>query len=64
MIILFSEDPENSDTFSNSMSPVNDMILPLVISGFLFIIGIMILIIGIILSIFDLKNNFDNKRNH
>ena len=64
MIILFSEDPENSDTFSNSMSPVNDMILPLVISGFLFIIGIIILIIGIILSIFDLKNNFDNKRNH
>jgi hypothetical protein len=64
VIVLFSEDPENSDTISNPTSPVNDMILPLVISGFLLIIGIIITIIGVIIMIFDLKNKLENKRNY
>jgi hypothetical protein len=41
-----------------------DMILPLMILGFLIILGIILLPIGIILTILDLKNKLDNKRNY
>ena len=64
VVVMFSEDPENSDAFSNPNSPVMDMILPLMISGFLIILGITLLPIGIILTILDLKNKLDNKRNY
>ena len=64
VVVMFSEDPENSDAFSNPNSPVMDMILPLMISGFLIILGIILLPIGIILTILDLKNKLDNKRNY
>jgi uncharacterized membrane protein len=63
-VVMFSEDPENSDAFSNSNSPMMDMLLPLIISGFLIILGIIILLIGIIVTILDLKNKLDNKRNY
>jgi uncharacterized membrane protein len=63
-VIMFSEDPENSDAFSNTDSPMMDMVLPLIISGFLLILGIIIILIGIIIIIIDLKNNFKNKRNY
>ena len=61
VVVMFSEDP---DVFSNPNSPVMDMILPLMISGFLIILGIILLPIGIILTILDLKNKLDNKRNY
>jgi uncharacterized membrane protein len=64
VVVMFSEDPENSDAFSNPNSPVMDMILPLIISGFLVILGITFLLIGIILILLDLKNKLDNKRNY
>ena len=64
VIIMFSEDPENSDGISNTNSSMMDMVLPLMISGFLIIIGTIILIIGIIFTIFDLKNKLENKRNY
>ena len=64
VVVMFSEDPENSDAFSNPNSPVMDMILPLMISGFLIILGIIILLIGIIVTILDLKNKLDNDRNY
>ena len=63
-VVMFSEDPENSDVFSNPNSPMMDMILPLIVSGFLIILGIIILLIGIIVTILDLKNKLDNKRNY
>ena len=64
VVVLFSEDPENSDALSNPNSPVMDMVLPLIVSGFLLIIGIIITIIGVIIMIFDLKNKLENKRNY
>ena len=64
VIVMFSEDPENSNGISNPNSPMMDMILPLMVSGFLIIIGIIITIIGVILMIIDLKNKLDNKRNY
>jgi len=64
IVVLFSEDPKNSDVLSNPNSPVMDMVLPLIVSGFLFIIGIIITMIGVIIMIFDLKNKLENKRNY
>ena len=63
-VIMFTEDPENSDAFSNTDSPIFDMVVPLMVSGFLLILGIIIILIGIIIIIIDLKNNFKNKRNY
>jgi hypothetical protein len=64
IVVLFSEDPKNSDVLSNPNSPVMDMVLPLIVSGFLFIIGIIITMIGVVIMIFDLKNKLENKRNY
>jgi hypothetical protein len=61
---MFSEDPENSDALSNPNSPLMNMVLPLLISGFLLILGIIITIIGTIIILVDLKNDLDNKRNY
>jgi len=63
VITMFSEDPENSDALSNPDSPVMHMIFPLVISGFLIILGIIMLIVGILVIFIDWKN-FQNKRNY
>jgi len=63
VITMFSEDPENSDALSNPDSPVMHMIFPLVISGFLIILGIIMLIVGILVIFVDWKN-FQNKRNY
>jgi len=64
VIVMFSEDPENSDALSNPNSPLMNMVFPLLISGFLLILGIIISIIGTIIILIDLKNNLDNKRNY
>jgi len=64
VIVMFSEDPENSNGISNTHSPMMDIVLPLMISGFLIILGIIITIIGIIIMMFDLKNKLDKKRNY
>ena len=64
VIVMFSEDPENSNGISNTNSPTMDIVLPLMISGFLIILGIIITIIGIIIMMFDLKNKLDKKRNY
>jgi hypothetical protein len=41
-----------------------DVVVPLVISGFLLILGIIVSIIGVIVILVDLKNNSDDKRNY
>jgi uncharacterized membrane protein len=62
-VIMFTEDPDNSDVFSNTDSSIMDMIVPLMVSGFLLILGIIIVLIGIIIILIDLKNSFENKKN-
>ena len=64
IVVMFSEDPENSDAFSNSDSPAMDMILTLAVSGVLLILGIIVSIIGVIVTLLDWKNNQINKRNY
>jgi uncharacterized membrane protein len=62
-VIMFTEDPDNSDVFSNTDSSIMDMVVPLMVSGFLLILGIIIVLIGIIIILIDLKNSFENKKN-
>ena len=63
-VIMFTEDPENSDSFSNPNSSISQMVFPLILSGILLIVGIITIIIGIIVILIDLKNNFENKKNY
>ena len=63
VVVMFSEDPENSDALSNPDSPVMNMIMPFLVSGFLLILGIIVAVIGTLVVLVDLKNNLDNKRN-
>lgn len=63
VVVMFSEDPENSDAFSNPESPVMIMLVPLIISGILIILGIIVLIVGLLVIFMDWKN-YQNKRNY
>ena len=62
IVTMFSENPENSDVFSNFNSPLNEMIFPLMVSGMLLIFGIIILLLGIVILLVDLKNYQSTKR--
>ena len=64
IVTMFSEDPENSDAFSNSDSPAMKMLYPLAISGVLLLLGIVVSIIGVLVLLVDLKNYQNNKRNY
>jgi hypothetical protein len=61
VIVMLSEDPDNSDALSKPNSPFMNKILPLAISGILLIVGIIVLLIGVILSLVDWKNKNNNQ---
>ena len=63
VVVMLSEDPDNSGALSNPNSPFMNKILPLAISGILIILGIITLLIGVIISLVDWKNIQNNKRN-
>lgn len=63
VVVMLSEDPDNSDALSNPNSPFMNKIMPLAISGILIILGIIILLVGSVLSFVDWKNIQNNKRN-
>ena len=62
VVVMLSEDPDNSDALSDPNSPFMNKIMPLAISGILVILGIITLLIGVILSFIDWKNK-NNKQN-
>ena len=64
VIAMFSEDPENSDPFSNADSSTMNMVLVLAFSGFLLLLGVIISVIGTIVLLVDLKNNQNSKRSY
>ncbi len=64
ILIMFSEDPKNSNVFSNSNSSAMKMIFPLAISGVMILLGIVVSIIGILVFLLDLKNYQNNKRDY
>lgn len=63
MVVMLSEDPDKSHALSDPNSSFMNKVLPLAISGILLIIGIVILLIGVILSFVDWKNTKNNKQN-
>ena len=63
LVVMISEDPDNSNAFSNQNSSFMNIVLPLVISGILLILGIIILLVGVILYLIDWKNIQNDKRN-
>ena len=63
VVVMLSENPDKSHALSDPNSPFMNKILPLAISGIMLIIGIVILLIGVILSFVDWKNTKNNKQN-
>ncbi|MBM3910870.1 MAG: hypothetical protein FJ356_04400 [Thaumarchaeota archaeon] len=61
VIMMFSEDPQNSQAMTNPNSPFMKTVIPLAISGILVIAGIISLGIGIILSLVDWKRDSKSK---
>lgn len=55
VIMMFSEDPNNSQAMTNPDSPFMKTILPLAVSGIMVISGVVALGIGVILTIVDWK---------
>ncbi|WP_316505866.1 hypothetical protein [Nitrosopumilus sp.] len=64
IVVMFSEDPDNSDIQLDPDFPLTTMILPFAISGFLLILGIVISTIGVIIILIDWKNIQNNKRSY
>lgn len=60
--MMFTENPEKSKALKDTNSPFFKNILPLAVSGFLLIIGIIVLIIGIIISVRDWKKGKNQSR--
>jgi hypothetical protein len=61
VIMMFSEDPQNSQAMKNPDSPFMKTVIPLAVSGILVIAGILSLGIGIILSLVDWKRGSKSK---
>jgi len=61
VIMMFSEDPNNSPAMQNPNSPFMKTIIPLAVSGVMVIVGIISLGIGVILTIVDWKQGSKSK---
>ena len=60
--MMFSEDPDNSDALTDPNSPVMSTLVPLAISGILLVSGIVVVLIGIIITILDWKKGQNKSR--
>lgn len=61
-IMMFSEDPENSDALSDPNSELMRIVTPLAISGILLLVGIAVILVGGTISIIDWKKERDSPR--
>ena len=62
VVVMLSEDPDNSNALSGPNSTFMNRVMPLAISGILLILGIIVLLIGMVMSVIDWKN-IQNNRN-
>jgi len=62
VISMFAEDPDNSEALSDPNSPLMSIIIPLAVSGILMIIGIIVIIIGTIISIMDWRRESNKSK--
>lgn len=62
VLMMFAEDPDNSEVLSNPDSPLMSMLIPLAISGIMMMIGIIVIIAGAILTIVDWRKTKNQSR--
>ena len=63
VLMMFAEDPDNSEALSDLNSPLMSTLIPLAISGIILIIGIIVIIAGAILSLVDWNKTKNQSRN-
>ena len=63
VMMMFVEDPDNSEALSDPDSPLMSTLIPLAISGILLIIGIIVIIAGAIITLVDWRKTKDQSRN-
>ncbi|QLH08506.1 hypothetical protein [Candidatus Nitrosotenuis sp. DW1] len=57
LVMMFTENPDDSESVINPNSPLGKSLLPLAASGTFFIVGILTTIVGIIIIIIDYRKN-------
>ena len=62
VIAMFAENPEQSGAMAKQDSPFFKNLIPLAVSGFLLIIGIIVLFVGALLSILDWRKGKNQSR--
>ena len=62
VVMMFAEDPDNSDALSDPNSPLMSTLIPLAISGIVLIIGIIVIIAGAIITLMDWKKTKNQSR--
>ena len=63
VMMMFVEDPDNSEALSDPDSPLMSTLIPLAISGILLIVGIVVIIAGAIITLVDWRKTKDQSRN-
>ena len=63
VMMMFVEDPDNSEALSDPDSPLMSTLIPLAISGILLIVGIIVIIAGAIITLIDWRKTKDQSRN-
>ena len=61
-LMMFAEDPDNSEVLSDPNSPLMSTLIPLAISGIILIIGVIVIIAGAVLTLVDWRKTKDQSR--
>ena len=62
VVMMFSEDPDNSKALSDPNSPIVSTLMPLALSGMILLVGIIVVIVGILITIMDWKKGQNRPR--
>lgn len=61
VVMMFTKNPEDSDKLADPNSPLNRMLVPLASVAFLLIIGIIVIIVGAVITIIDYKKRHSSE---
>lgn len=56
VVMMFTKNPGESEAFTDPNSPLSRTLVPLAVSGTLFIVGIIVVIVGIVIFVIDYRN--------
>ena len=62
VLMMFAEDPDNSEILSDPNSPLMSTLIPLAISGIVLIVGIIVIIAGAIITLIDWRKTKNQSR--